>query len=123
MRKMGQETAVTRWSSSKPSLHPHFHSEVAVGAHMGSATQFQMRTRRSRDRVGKALVILWGEGEKALSIRNSVGLLIFNFIFAKNISTLVVVVKLERSCLYVFRVVTAALCRPSVIKGDRVTEL
>lgn len=65
---------------------------------MGSATRFQMRTRWSRDRAGEALVmLLWGE--KALSIRNSASLLIFNFIFAKNVSTLLVVVKLERSRL------------------------
>lgn len=82
----GTRSAVTCWSSSKPSLHPRFHSAVAVGAHMGSATRFQMRTRWSRDRAGEALVILLGVkggGKKALSIRNSVGLLIFNFIFCQ----------------------------------------
>lgn len=36
-------------------------------------------------------------GGEALSIRHSVGVLIFNFIFAKNVSALVVVFKLEQS--------------------------
>lgn len=53
----------------------------------------------SRRRSLSHIIGVGGGEKKALSIRNSVGLLIFNFIFAKNVSTLVVVVKLERGCL------------------------
>lgn len=59
---------------------------VLVGAHMGSATWSQMRSRWVMNCAGKALVILLGVQRRRReepNIRISTGLLIFNFMFCQ----------------------------------------
>lgn len=101
MRKMGQEVQshashMLAVLEAKPT--PSFPQRGGGGSPHGFCNSVSNENQMEQGSHRRSLSHIIG-GEKALSIRNSVGLLIFNFIFAKNVSTLVVVVKLEPSCL------------------------